>query len=154
MTRRHRRTLASGAVFGAAALLLTAWAEDAGAPPPQARASAIALADLTWHAPSDGAGLAATLERPLFSPARRPAPAPAAASGSTDIAAPVSGLVAVAIGPDRSAAILRLTSGRTSVLMQGEQVDGWVLAEVAPHRVLLRSGSALSELRLPGGSDK
>ncbi len=153
MTRRSVRTLASGGLAAAAAIVLAAWATGDLAPLPQARAGAIALPDLTERAPADAAVLAATLERPLFNPARRQAPTPAAAAESTDATSPASQLIAVAIGPDRSAAILRLTSGKTLVLLQGEQVDGWVLAGVAPHSVVLRSGAAQADLRLAGSSE-
>jgi hypothetical protein len=40
------------------------------------------------------------------------------------------------------------------VLLQGEQIDGWVLAQVAPHRVLLRSVTGQAELRLPGAGER
>jgi hypothetical protein len=152
VTRQRLRTLASAGIATSAALVLAVWANGDLAPLTPARAGAIALPDLSEEAPADAAALAATLERPLFSPARRPAPTPAAAE-STDAASPASQLVAVAIGPDRSAAILRLTSGKTLVLLQGEQIDGWVLSEVAPHRVLLRSGSGQADLRLSGSRE-
>jgi hypothetical protein len=147
------RTLASGGLAAAAAALLALWADGDTAPRAQARTGALALPDLSAAAAADGASLAATLERPLFTPARRPSPAPAAAAASADAESPASQLVAVAIGPDRSAAILRLTSGKTTVLLQGEQIDGWVLTRVLPHRVLLTSGAGAAELRLPGSRE-
>jgi hypothetical protein len=146
------RTLASGGLAAAAAALLALWADGDTAPRAQARTGALVLPDLSAAAAADSASLAATLERPLFTPARRPSPAPAAAA-SADAASPASQLVAVAIGPDRSAAILRLTSGKTTVLLQGEQIDGWVLTRVLPHRVLLTSGAGAAELRLPGSRE-
>lgn len=154
MTRQRRRTLAAAGVFAAAAALLAVWADGGEAPPAPVGAATSATPDLALHTPPDGVALTATLDRPLFAPTRRPAPAPAAATDAADAASPASQLVAVAIGPDRSAAILRLTSGRTSVLLQGEQIDGWVLAQVAPHRVLLRSATGQAELKLPGASDR
>jgi hypothetical protein len=152
VTRQRLRTLASGAVATSAALVLAAWANGDLATLTPVAAGAIVLPDLSEQAPADAAALGATLERPLFSPARRPAPAPAAAE-SVDAASPASQLVAVAIGPDRSAAILRLTSGKTLVLLQGEQIDGWVLSEVAPHRVMLRSGAGQVGLKLSGSRE-
>lgn len=154
MTRQRRRTLAAAGVFATIATMLAAWADGGEAPPSPAGATTSVMPNLTLRTPPDGAVLSATLDRPLFAPARRPAPAPVAATDAADTASPASQLLAVAIGPDRSAAILRLTSGRTSVLLQGEQIDGWVLAQVAPHRVLLRSVTGQAELRLPGAGER
>jgi hypothetical protein len=150
MNRRRARTLGAGALFTASAYLIAVWAAGSDTRQSRAAANALLLPDLTLDRPADAARFTETLQRPLFSPDRRALPPPAPADDAANTS-PASRLIAVAIGPDRRAAILRLTSGKTSVLMQGQAIDGWTLALVAPHRVTLRSGSQRAELVLPGG---
>ncbi len=108
-------------------------------------------------APPALAALAETLARPLFVPNRRPAPAPAATADPASAAAasedppPASRLIAVAMGPGRAAAVLQLRAGGTAVLMRGEALDGWTLAEIAPGQVVLRNGERAATLALPPG---
>jgi hypothetical protein len=148
VTRRQWRTTAAAAALTAAAALLCVWAEGEDPASVQARRRAIAMPDLRLPAAPPLAALSETLARPLFSPARRPLPAPSGAPA--DSASPASALVAVALGPGRSAAILKLASGGTAVLMQGERIEGWTLAAVSPHSVTLRSADRSAELTLPG----
>lgn len=150
MHRKRARTLGAGALFCATAWLLAVWAAGSDTPQSRTAGNALALPDLTLGQPADAARFTETLQRPLFSPDRRALPPQVSTDDAAANTSPATKLIAVAIGPDRSAAILKLTSGNTSVLMQGQQIDGWTLADVAPHRVTLRSGSQQAELVLPG----
>ncbi len=88
------------------------------------------------------------LERPLFSPSRRPvgptlaASAPAALDGLA--------LLGVASGAGRSIALIRSGAGAPAIKARaGEEVAGWQLVEVASSAVVLeRQGSRL-HLDLP-----
>jgi hypothetical protein len=151
MKLQRARTLGAGALFAAAAWLIAVWASGPDASQSRAAGTAIALPDLTLGQPADAARFTETLQHPLFSPDRRALPPPTQTDEAAANTSPATKLIAVAIGPDRSAAILKLTSGNTSVLMQGQQIDGWTLASVAPHQVTLRSGSLQAQLVLPGG---
>ncbi len=147
MTRRRWRTLAAGVIFAAAAILIGVWAAGEDAAGVQARRHTAVLPDLRLPAAPPLAALSETLERPLFSPARRPLPGPASAAAPS--ASPASALVAVALGPGRSAAILKLAAGGTAVLMQGDRIEGWTLAAVSSHSVTLQSADRSAELTLP-----
>jgi hypothetical protein len=108
---------------------------------------------------ADISAFAATLFRPLFREDRRPAAAPQATQSGIEAAAtseppPANRLIAVAIGPDRRAAILQLTAGGTAVLLQGEQTGGWTLADVAPDQVTLRAGERSARLLLPPAASR
>jgi hypothetical protein len=148
MTRKSQRTLASAGLLAIVAGSLFLWAvDDSRDAAALARNSLIDPPVLQWPGP-----LAAYEEiaaRTLFTPQRRPPAAPVLAAAAAQDSVPFTGLVAVAIGPDRRAAILQLASGRTAVLMQGETVDGWVLSDVSPGQVTLRSASGETALRFP-----
>ena len=148
MTRQRLRTLAAGTVLAATAALLGGWAFDDAYQTAQARATMLAIPALKLPTPVNVAAFSATLQRPLFSPDRKPLPAPDTAAPATQ-SSPASRLIAVAIGPDRSAAILQLTAGKTAVLVQGEQIDGWVLSAIAPDHVQLTNASQQVSLALP-----
>jgi len=156
VTRQARRTLAAAAIFAVITVRFAAWAWDAGAPPAGRAAEKIALPALDQQAMPDPALFAATLARPLFREDRRAPPAVQAPADDARDAAleppPASRLIAVAIGPDRRAAILQLSAGGTAVLMQGEQTGGWTLADIAPDHVTLREGAreARFEIRVSG----
>jgi hypothetical protein len=153
VTRQRLRTAAAATVFAASVFLLGVWAAAGPSQAMQARMGTITVPSLAMPPAPNPAALAATLARPLFNPDRKPAPVPEAQDDAAPGASPATGLIAVAIGPDRSAAILKLATGRTAVLMQGEQIDGWTLKVVAPHRVVLRSSSGQAQFFLGGGRD-
>ena len=148
MTRQRLRTLAAATVLATVAATLGGWAFDDEYQTAQARATMPAIPALKLPAPINVAAFGATLQRPLFSPDRKPLPAPDTSAPATE-ASPASRLVAVAIGPDRSAAILQLTSGKTCVLVQGEHIDGWTLSAIASDHVMLSNALQQVSLALP-----
>jgi hypothetical protein len=152
--RRNGRTLIAGAGFLAVAVCLGIWAAGDAAPALHDQPRIFMPPHLALPNSADLAAYASTVSRPLFSPDRRPSPvAPAAgdqaAQGRSENPLPVSRLVAVAIGPDRSAAIVQLTAGGSQVLMQGEHIEDWVLAQIAPDHVVLRRGTRQAAISLP-----
>ncbi len=153
MNRQRLRTAAAATVFAASLALVGTWSAGDASQAMQVQAGLIAMPTLAARTTPDPSALAATLARPLFDPGRKPAPTPDVPDAAAATASPAAGLIAVAIGPDRSAAILKLSTGRTAVLLQGEQIDGWTLKTVAPHHVLLRSASSQAQLSLQGGRD-
>ncbi len=154
MIRQNVRTLVAGAGFLVVGGCLGVWAAGDGTPTMQDQPKIFSPQNLALPNAVDLATYAATLSRPLFSPDRRPFPTVAAAgdqaaSGTSENPLPVSRLVAVAIGPDRSAAIVQLTAGGSQVLMQGDHIDDWVLARITPDHVVLRQGAREAAIALP-----
>ncbi len=154
MIRRDLRTLMAGCGFLLVGASLAIWAAGDGTQTMQAQPRVFSPQNLSLPSPADLAAYAATLSRPLFSPDRRPSPVAEAAgdqagSGTSENPLPVSRLVAVAIGPDRSAAIVQLTAGGSQVLMQGEHIGDWVLTQIAADHVVLRLGTREASIALP-----
>ncbi len=88
------------------------------------------------------------LERPLFSPTRRP-PAP----GAVAVAAPESGLevtlVGVIISSEEQIAIVRLKdASRFARLSVGDSFQGWTLYAIEPSRVTFRRGDREEHIEL------
>ena len=120
-------------------------AQGAGARPPAAGLTIPALAALTE-----------TVDRPFFSANRRPAPVPddsvqiveAAPSVATDpISLSLSAVIingaqrmALLQGPDPGAELFRAE--------EGQSVEGWLVEEVLPGRIVLRRGEEQQELLL------
>jgi hypothetical protein len=144
--------LAAAAVFTATATGFGVWASGEGGPQVGLIAEKIALPPLDARTTPDLGQLSTTLSRPLFREDRRAPPSVQAPADAAPDAAleppPASRLIAVAIGPDRRAAILQLTAGGTAVLMQGEQTGGWTLDDIAPDHVTLREGARAARLAL------
>jgi len=148
------RTLLAGAGFLMVAGCLGIWAAGDRPPAVQDQPKFVLPQNLVLPAPVDLAAYATTLTRPLFSPDRRPLPGAVSATnhmaaGESENPSPVSRLVAVAIGPERRAAIVQLTAGGSQVLMQGEHIDDWVLTQIAPDHVVLRLGTRQAAFALP-----
>jgi hypothetical protein len=159
MTGRDRRTLAAA---GAATLacLAVAWigggANSAGGAdggivmPPH-------LSMTVWRKIASIDTFNSIAARPIFSPTRRPS-APVAKQALARVKlspvtvpprSPADALVAVAIGPERRVAVVRLGSGRTRVLMEGDHVEGWTMAQIAPDHVVLQNGATSALLPFP-----
>jgi hypothetical protein len=100
---------------------------------------------------------AAIAQRPLFTPARRPAsvPPPKEVAPAPPPSPPPPPelpkvlLLAVAISPDRREALLRLPTGPSSTLAEGDALEGWILDKVLPDRVVFRFGDMEKELAFP-----
>lgn len=133
-------TLALAALFAA----LAAWPWIAPERTPDA-SSAIAASPPTPAMPEpprrDAASLAAVVGRPLFSPARRPAPGEGAASppASRAVALRVEGIIE--IGGRRQAIIRREGAGESVRVVVGDALDGWTVRMIAADRVVLTSAS-------------
>lgn len=97
--------------------------------------------------------LAATRERPLFSPTRKPADArpatvdvPSEAAGSTDGLALV-GMMRGRMGGGR--ALIRVAGQPNAAWVRvGSEVDGWVLQDIRKGSVILQRGNQTAELQL------
>ncbi len=154
MIWRTLRTLLAGSGFLVVAGCLGMWAAGDSEPTVQDQPRRLAPQNLVLPTPVDLAAYVTTLARPLFNTDRRPVPGATAATGpvaaeGSEAPSPVSRLVAVAIGPERRAAIVQLTAGGSQVLMQGEHIDDWVLTQIAPDHVVLRLGTRQAAFALP-----
>lgn len=111
--------------------------------------------------------LQATVDRPLFSPSRRPPPSPdalstadtgpaetlegEAADGAAD--APFT-LLGVASGSARTIALLRRLDGADVLRVRvGEEIDGWTIEAIAADSITLRRGQETRVLRLFDSED-
>jgi general secretion pathway protein N len=116
-------------------------------------AAALILLPAPGHAgdPPRLDALTATLQRPLFSPNRRP-PAPAAKAKVVDTPprAPDLILNAVVIGSELSVAWLKRDKGAKPVaITMGGDIDGWVVTEISPQQVVLDNNARSVTLGFP-----
>ena len=167
-SRRLSRYLPSLLAGTVAVLMLSAvlsqW-QDADAPvatpvPRAAPGAATVPASKTMAAITlDPAEEAIVLERPLFSPTRRPPPPPPSSATATGGAAtkpsvpepPPMNFTLVGIVRDRtsSLALLQPTNGkRVMSLRAGQALDGWMLVSIGTDSASFRSGAAVRELAL------
>jgi hypothetical protein len=97
-------------------------------------------------------GLAArveTVNRTLFNPTRRPAPALATDGGRKQLQRGQFLLTGTTVAGDRSIAFLKeVSGGKSRTVRQGEQINGMLVAEVKPDRVKLTLGDEAEELVL------
>ena len=136
---RAAATSLAGAAIVAAAL--------AGAGPAAARAA-------------EPDGFAAMVDRPLFSPTRRPPPAPIAmpAVAAAPPAPPAPAMPDVALsgviaGGGGGVALLRRPQDAAPIRLRlGGQVDGWTLAEIRPRAVVLRRDDRAVTVDLPAAA--
>lgn len=100
----------------------------------------------------------ATLQRPLFSPTRRPPPPPAviAAPSITAAVAPPAApppnvaLSGVIVGAGGGVALLRRpTDPVPARVALGAKVDGWTVAEIHPRSIVLRRDTRSVTIDLP-----
>lgn len=95
------------------------------------------------------------VERPLFSPSRRPAqpsPQPVLLQAKTEqvSAPPLSAtLIGVFMSPAVNSAMVRLPNGKTTSVNEGESVDGWILKRVTADLAQFQSGTAVVDLAFP-----
>lgn len=91
-----------------------------------------------------------TMERPLFLPSRRPL---VAEDGPQQVGQGVERnlftLMGVVIAPDeRMAIVQRLRTGEVLRLVEGQQVDGWLVDAILPDRMRLTYGEVTDEVIL------
>jgi hypothetical protein len=95
------------------------------------------------------AGRAETVNRTLFNPTRRPAPAAVAEVARSQMPRGKFVLTGTSLAGERSIAFLKeVAGGKARTVRQGEQIDGMLVAEVKADRVRLTLGSDSEELVL------
>jgi hypothetical protein len=98
------------------------------------------------------ADFGATLERPLFSPSRRPQAVAVRLGAGIETRYRLQGLVIA--GTERRALIAATDGGRTLALGEGDGLEGWVVKRIEQDRVVLTSpaGEAVLAVRQGGGA--
>jgi hypothetical protein len=135
------------ALLGAAALLaaLTVWPFlPAAEPPPVESAAASPPPALAPLPPLSR--FAAVVERPLFTPSRRPLAAESVDLGSGGLDARYR-LLGVTIAGDRGRALLA-EGGRRFEIGVGDSLAGWTVARIEQSRVVLESPTGEAALTL------
>lgn len=95
------------------------------------------------------AARADTVQRTLFNPTRRPAPAASTEAGQSRMQRGQFALTGTTVIDGKSTAFLRETAGgKSRRVKQGETINGLVVAEVKPDRVRLSLGDESEELFL------
>jgi hypothetical protein len=119
-------------------------------PPPQVEPKPVTVALLPEYAIAGGIGARReTVDRTLFTPTRRPAPALVAEAVKPKMQRGQFALTGTMIVDGKSTAFLRETNGgRSRRVTQGETVNGMVVAEVKPDRVKLTLADESEELLL------
>jgi hypothetical protein len=119
--------------------------------PPPVEARPVTPALLPEYTVAGGlAGHAETVNRTLFNPTRRPAPAALADGGrSSQMKTGQFILTGTSLSGDRSIAFLKeVAGGKFRSVRKGEQINGMLVAEVKPDRVRLTLGGDSEELVL------
>ena len=89
-----------------------------------------------------------TVERALFTPTRRPAPALLVQAATPKMQRGQFALTGTLIVDGKHTAFLRETNGRSRYVTQGDRVNGILVADVQPDRVKLAMGDEVEELVL------
>lgn len=124
-------------------LLLSAMACSAAARGDELGRSATTLANPLAAQPLDQ--LAATLDRPLFSPSRRPPPAPqsfvqAPAPAALPSSPPIVVLLGVVMDGETARAVVRAGADKRLLRAQmGDDIDGWKVVQIDGRKVVLAS---------------
>jgi len=97
------------------------------------------------------ADFSATVERPLFSPTRRPAANAPAFTGGIGERWRLQGLLVA--GKSRRAQLAEIAGGRILELGEGDKLEGWTVKKIEQDRLLLSSpaGEATLTVRRPPG---
>lgn len=136
--------------LGAAAIAFAAAAAWPWLVPPVPSVRPLAAPPASGPAPSVAAlsplaSFAAIIERPLFSPSRRPPPGAQTAQGpSIESRYRLVGIVAT--GPKKTAFIAEGAQRRA--IAEGDMVDGWTVSEIGQDRVKLTSPAGEAVLKL------
>jgi hypothetical protein len=118
-------------------------------PPPAIEARPLSPALLPEYKIDGGLAVRSeTVNRTLFNPTRRPAPA-LATDGKKQLQRGQFLLTGTTVAGDRSIAFLKeVAGGKSRTVRQGEQINGMLVAEVKPDRVRLTLGDEAEELVL------
>ena len=137
-------------VLGALALVLAAVAIWPWLVPPVPGAKPLAAVQANAPAPALAplpplASYAAVVERPLFSPSRRPAPGTSAAAGPS-VESRYRLLGVVATGPRKKAFIA--DGSRRLDITEGDALEGWTVKTIRPDSVILTSPAGEAALKM------
>lgn len=149
MTDWRLRLPLSLAALVLAAAALRPWLPDRATAPirrPTARLAATIPAQLAALPPLTH--FAATIERPLFSPSRRPPTGSTAGVSSAVLARRYRLQGIIAVGPAKHALVIDRKNGRRLEINPGETIDGWTVKRIAPDRLILASPAGTATLRL------
>jgi hypothetical protein len=83
----------------------------------------------------------AIVDRPLFSPGRRPPPPPAAAQATAAAGAAFPRLSGVIVGPSGSSAIFTDSAGHARIATEGSPVGEFTIRTIVPGQVTLTSSA-------------
>ncbi|WP_244511182.1 hypothetical protein [Magnetospirillum fulvum] len=121
-------------------------APDPTRPPPAPRAIVPPQPQSPPQSP-ESAEWSRVLDRPLFSPDRRPTPTVAAATALEGFV-----VTGIAVSEQAASAVVRPPAGKTIRLRPGQTLDGWTVRRIAPQRVTLdRAGESLDLTLDPKG---
>lgn len=137
MMRRYAILILAVLNMGLATVLIAFWVDVSGklrnitwqAPAPHAVELGEAPAGLTRNDTDMGRYLA-TLDRPLFSPSRRPAPAKADASTAQQVDALAGVQLSGVFGGGQFGGLIAKIEGKNKRVMLGEQIGDWTLKAV------------------------
>lgn len=90
-----------------------------------------------------------TVQRTLFNATRRPAPVATADDGARQVARGAFQLMGTSVTAERNVAFLKeISTGKTRVVRQGDDINGMKVALVAPDRVQFKAGDDSEDLIL------
>jgi hypothetical protein len=150
MIRPHLTALRLNHVLGASALVFVAIAAWPWLVPPVPAVRPLVAPSTSAPAPSVAtlpplASYAAIVERPLFSPSRRPAPgAPTTLGPSIESRYRLVGIIAA--GAKKKALIA--DGARRVEIAEGDTLDGWTVTGIGKDRVTLTSPAGEAALKL------
>jgi hypothetical protein len=145
LRREHGLAALVLAFAGLAAWPWLAPATVSDRPPPSAPVAAIAAPVPASLPPL--AAFAATVERPLFAPSRRPAAASVAAPGAAPAAAAHYRLIGlIGVGSERRALVA--DGARRLEVKPGDALGGLPVVRIEPDRLVLRSSAGEVALKL------
>ncbi|MCW2239552.1 hypothetical protein [Azospirillum canadense] len=105
----------------------------------------------------DRAALSETLERPLFNRSRRPTPADLQAqeAGPTTAGTPPVALTGVILDPHIRIAVLKRLDNQANVQLRlGQEIEGWMVTDIAADRVKFSHKGDTSVLVLKSGATR
>lgn len=151
MTPRAIRAAAAGGLLVASVAFLATLLPWEAQPKLPARAALRPVPSTEIRTLAAMTSFAEFVDRPLFAPTRRPPPPqpePQSAAAAPPPAPPPPALppefpnvtlLAVALAPNSRQAVIRLPTGHPSTLREGEAIEGWVLIQIEPDRVVFRN---------------
>jgi hypothetical protein len=156
MHRNQRHSILPSLVAGAALVMACiVYAEIRARPLIDDMTSSQTAAKISIASPAlrqempEKARFAAIVERPVFSPTRRP-PSEEAAAPIAALDAALSGVV---ISSGEQFALLKSgTSNEPVRLKEGDEILGWTVARIEPNRILVRHDTMEQELLLDFGA--